>query len=256
MVTSTEPTTILSPLHKVDGSASFSQNGYTIIGAVNGPIEVQRRDELPEEAAIDVIVRPAAGVGGTRERHLEAILQSSLRQIILIHNFPRTLIQITLQITSTPENDTAWSKLVQASSNLPLLPALLQTSVLTLLSASIPLSMTLTSVLLALKNKETGTTIIENPTPLDCQDAASVHVLAFTSHGELLVAESEGSFDLDEWEEVYEHGKSLCCKGHGLAAEDDIMHEDGLENEAPSSMMMFVKSAVQEKVATDLHWKG
>lgn len=116
--------------------------------------------------------------------------------------------------------------------------------------------MTLTSVLLALKNKETGTTIIENPTPLDCQDAASVHVLAFTSHGELLVAESEGSFDLDEWEEVYEHGKSLCCKGHGLAAEDDIMHEDGLENEAPSSMMMFVKSAVQEKVATDLHWKG
>ncbi|KAK6603449.1 hypothetical protein ACHAQE_007492 [Botrytis cinerea] len=256
MVTSTEPTTILSPLHRVDGSASFSQNGYTIIGAVNGPIEVQRRDELPEEAAIDVIVRPAAGVGGTRERHLEAILQSSLRQIILIHNFPRTLIQITLQITSTPENDTAWSKLVQASSNLPLLPALLQTSVLTLLSASIPLSMTLTSVLLALKNKETGTTIIENPTPLDCQDAASVHVLAFTSHGELLVAESEGSFDLDEWEEVYEHGKSLCCKGHGLAAEDDIMHEDGLENEAPSSMMMFVKSAVQEKVATDLHWKG
>ncbi|TGO11598.1 hypothetical protein BTUL_0106g00370 [Botrytis tulipae] len=255
MVSSIEPSTILSPLHRVDGSASFSQNGYTIIGAVNGPIEVQRRDELPEEAAIDVIVRPAAGVGGTRERHLEAILQSSLRQIILIHNFPRTLIQVTLQITSTPENDTAWSKLVQASSNLPLLPALLQTSVLTLLSASIPLSMTMTSVLLALKNTEKGTTIIENLTPLDCQDAASVHVLAFTSHGELLVAESEGSFDLDEWEEVYEHGKGLCCKGHGLA-EDDTMHEDGLENEAPSSMMMFVKSAVQEKVATDLHWKG
>lgn len=65
MVSSIEPTTILSPLHRVDGSASFSQNGYTIIGAVNGPIEVQRRDELPEEAAIDVIVRPAAGVGGT-----------------------------------------------------------------------------------------------------------------------------------------------------------------------------------------------
>lgn len=115
--------------------------------------------------------------------------------------------------------------------------------------------MTMTSVLLALKNTEKGTTIIENPTPLDCQDAASVHVLAFTSHGELLVAESEGSFDLDEWEEVYEHGKGLCCKGHGLA-EDETMQEDGLENEAPSSMMMFVKSAVQEKVATDLHWKG
>ncbi|KAF7853895.1 hypothetical protein EAF04_010561 [Stromatinia cepivora] len=255
MVCSTEPTALLSPLHRADGSASFSQNGYTVIGAVNGPIEVQRRDELPEEAAIDVIIRPAAGVGGTRERHLEAILQSSLRQIILIHNFPRTLIQITLQITSTPENDTTWSKLVQASSNLPLLPALLQTSVLTLLSASIPLSMTMTSALLALKNTETGTTITENPTPLECQDAASIHVLAFTSHGELLVAESEGSFDMDEWEEIYEHAKGLCCKGH-VSAEDDIMHEDELENEAASSLMMFVKSTVQEKVTTDLHWKG
>ena len=35
-----------------------------MIAAVNGPIEVQRRDELPEEAAVDVVVRPAAGAGG------------------------------------------------------------------------------------------------------------------------------------------------------------------------------------------------
>lgn len=59
-----EPTAILSHLHRADGSATFSQNGYTVIGVVNGPIEVQRRDELPEEAAVDVIVRPAAGIGG------------------------------------------------------------------------------------------------------------------------------------------------------------------------------------------------
>lgn len=64
MTNSAGPTAILSPLHRADGSATFSQNGYTVIGAVNGPIEVQRRDELPEEAAVDVIVRPAAGVGG------------------------------------------------------------------------------------------------------------------------------------------------------------------------------------------------
>lgn len=135
MASSMEPTALLLHLHRADGSATFSQNGYTVIGAVNGPIEVQRRDELPEEAAIDVVIRPAAGVGGrypivrisklviiltilvlgTRERHLESILQSTLRQIILIHNFPRTLIQVTLQITSTPENETAGSKLVQAS---------------------------------------------------------------------------------------------------------------------------------------------
>lgn len=136
MVASTEPSVILSHLHRADGSATFSQNGYTVIGAVNGPIEVPRRDELPEEAAIEVLVRPAAGVGGkllhsrkppqmpvltkfvlgTRERHLESILQSTLRQIILVHNFPRTLIQVTLQITNTPEDKNTGSKVVQAGS--------------------------------------------------------------------------------------------------------------------------------------------
>lgn len=64
MANSTEPTAILSHLHRADGSATFSRNGYTVIGSVNGPIEVQRRDELPGEAVVDVIVRPAAGVGG------------------------------------------------------------------------------------------------------------------------------------------------------------------------------------------------
>jgi exosome complex component RRP46 len=68
MTASTGPAATLSNLHRADGSATYSQNGYTVIGAVNGPIEVQRRDELPEEAAVDVIVRPAAGVGGTWNR--------------------------------------------------------------------------------------------------------------------------------------------------------------------------------------------
>jgi exosome complex component RRP46 len=64
MTASTEPAATLPPLHRADGSAMFSQDGYTVIGAVNGPIEVTRRDELPEESAVDVIVRPAAGAGG------------------------------------------------------------------------------------------------------------------------------------------------------------------------------------------------
>lgn len=64
MTWASEPAATLSPLPYADGSATFSQCGYTIIGVVNGPLEVQRRDELPEEAALDVIVRPAAGVGG------------------------------------------------------------------------------------------------------------------------------------------------------------------------------------------------
>jgi exosome complex component RRP46 len=44
------------------------------------------------------------------------MLQSTLRQIILIQNFPRNLVQVTLQITGVPENDAAGSKLIQAGS--------------------------------------------------------------------------------------------------------------------------------------------
>lgn len=55
---------VLSPLAQADGSASYTSNGYSVIAAVNGPVEVQRRDEIPEASAIDVVLRPAVGVGG------------------------------------------------------------------------------------------------------------------------------------------------------------------------------------------------
>lgn len=58
----------LSPLHRADGSAKYSSNGYSVIAAVNGPVEVQRRDELPEEAVVDVAIRPVSGVGGSSSR--------------------------------------------------------------------------------------------------------------------------------------------------------------------------------------------
>lgn len=59
------PEVALTHLNRADGSATYTYNGYSIIGAVNGPIEVQRRDEQPEEATLEVNVRPSAGVGST-----------------------------------------------------------------------------------------------------------------------------------------------------------------------------------------------
>lgn len=64
MLNAVSSTTTLAPLDRADGSAAYSSHGFSIIGGVNGPVEVQRRDELAEEAAIDVVVRPVAGVGG------------------------------------------------------------------------------------------------------------------------------------------------------------------------------------------------
>jgi exosome complex component RRP46 len=141
-----------------------------------------------------------------------------------------------------------------ALQNLPILPALLQTAVLTLLSASMPLAMTLTSVLLAINSDGSLRNIIQSPTLQELQNANSVHVLSFTSHGQLLVAESEGSFTMEDWDEVYEIGKCLCCGGIDTA-DDSMMQGDRLE-ENSGGMMKFVKSALGEKVSADLHWKS
>jgi exosome complex component RRP46 len=116
------PQVTLTHLNRADGSATYTYNGFSIIGAVNGPIEVLRRDEMPEEATIEVNVRPAVGVGsmqpisclaihivtaakGPKERHLEALLHSTLRSIILTRLIPRTLVQLTLQVRSLPEEE-------------------------------------------------------------------------------------------------------------------------------------------------------
>ena len=111
--------------------------------------------------------------------------------------------------------------------------------------------MTLTSILLALNSNGKSRTVVKNPTPAQFQAADSVHVLAFTSQEELLVAESEGAFTLEDWDEVYETAKALCCD-ETTTAGDDIMHD---EEENKGSLMRFVKSTLEEKVAKDLHWR-
>ncbi|KAI1128404.1 hypothetical protein F5Y10DRAFT_176367 [Nemania abortiva] len=253
MTVTTEPEALLSHLHKADGSATYSYAGYTVIGAVNGPIEAQKRDELPEEAIIDVVVRPAAGVGGTRERHLESLLQSTLRQIILVNNFPRTLIQITLQVTVTPENEYINGKLVQASVNLPVVPALLQTAILSLLSASIPLTATLTSTSLAIISEAGQRRTINNPTARQVEQSQSFHVLAFTSQNELILAESEGAFTMKEWDDVYNAAQRQCCTT-AIVDDTDTLMDEGLPADTPD-LKRFIRSTVEQKTAADLYWK-
>ncbi|KAI9830129.1 MAG: hypothetical protein M1819_005806 [Sarea resinae] len=242
------PSASLSTLHRADGSATYSGNGYSVICGVNGPVEVQRRDELPEEAAVEVSVRPAVGVGGTRERHLESILYATLRHLILVQNHPRTLIQITLQITGAPEYDAAATKALQASSGLSMLPALLQAATLALLSASIPLAMTLTSALVAVSPSGD---VIHDPDPRQLEKASSIHVLGFSSHGELLVAESEGTFSLQLWDRVFEDTKPICC-GDSLAGGADVTRMD---TDDAADLQGFMRGAVRDKVERDQRWK-
>ncbi|KAG8626580.1 hypothetical protein KVT40_005525 [Elsinoe batatas] len=248
----TVPEAKLGPLHRADGSATYSHAGYSVICAVNGPVEVQRRDELPDEAAIEVNVRPAVGVGGPRDRHLEALIHSTLRHIILTHLHPRTLIQITLQILSLPETESD----LRPSSHIHLLPPLLNTTSLALLHASIPLSTTLTSTIIALPSPSPddpsalsttcGTAPILDPTPAQIIQAKSVHAFAFSSKGEVLLAESEGGFGVGEWESAEETARGACLamferqegKGKGQTGRDGDVDMNDSEEEGEGGVSL------------------
>ena len=91
---------------------------------------------------------------------------------------------------------------------LELLPPLLHATILGLLSTSVPLNKTLASVVIAIGRQGT---LIPSPSTSQLEQAVSIHVLAYTSHGELVVVESEGAFDIDTWEAVAETGKRMCC---------------------------------------------
>ncbi|EQB45258.1 exosome complex subunit Rrp46 [Colletotrichum gloeosporioides Cg-14] len=207
-------------------------------------MEVQRRDENPFESVIDVVVRPAAGVGGTGERQLEFILQSALRQLIPVKNFPRCLIQVTLQVTETPQNDYVNSKVIQAKSNLTLLPALLHSAVLGLLSAAVPLKAIATCTTVAVLNNRN--TIVVEPSPAEVDQATSLHALSFTSRDDLLLAESEGSFSMNEWDKVVSTGQRVCgqhCQEDQGAA---TTSEDG---QALTDMRHFIRTVMESRVA-------
>ncbi|KAL2127928.1 hypothetical protein VTI74DRAFT_9953 [Chaetomium olivicolor] len=253
MTAATAPEAALGVLPRADGSAKYSHAGYTVTASVNGPIEAQRRDEHAYEAHVDVIVRPAAGVGGTRERHLESILESSLSQIILVKNFPRSLIQIVLQVEDSPENDYVNTKLVQASLNFAIMPALMQTAMLALLSAGVPMKATATATAIAIAYQGGTKKTIVDPSPREIDTAQSVHVLGFTSHDELLLAESEGDFTVQEWDDVYETAKKICCHSAPTKEGMDMVLDE--EHAAGPDMRTFLRSTMESKVAADLAWK-
>ncbi|EMC99042.1 hypothetical protein BAUCODRAFT_41389, partial [Baudoinia panamericana UAMH 10762] len=190
------------PLSRADGSVSFSNNLYTILAAVNGPVEVQRRDELPEEAAIEVNIRPVAGVGGPRERWLESVVTAVLRSVLLVHMHPRTLIQITLQITKLPTQ-----KLRGAWKDVSVLPALVNAAFLALADGGLPMQSTVTAELFTIS--EDGE-IHASSAEGDLSACTGAFALAYNQHGEMLMNESAGNFSLEAWEKAGDTAAKFC----------------------------------------------
>jgi exosome complex component RRP46 len=54
-------------LEQVDGSAVWTQNITKVICSVSGPMEVKPRDEIPDKATLELVVRPVSGLSSMFE---------------------------------------------------------------------------------------------------------------------------------------------------------------------------------------------
>ncbi|KAL5336586.1 hypothetical protein BJX70DRAFT_400526 [Aspergillus crustosus] len=242
------PIASLHPLSRADGSASYKcpATGSNILGSVNAPVELPgRRDALkPEEATLELFVKPGTASGGIGERYVEGILKGALGRLILGREkgYPRRGVVVTLAIIGGESVE-------RGGSYLPLLPALLHTATLALLSAAVPLSSTLSATVLAVTPSGE---ITREPSAKEASAAASLHALAFTSKGHLLLNESEGRFDFDTWEEVYERALAICHGTSVLSSDGDMAMAGGVESQPLEGI---VRETVEDQVHSDYAWK-
>lgn len=93
--------------------------------------------------------------------------------------------------------------------------------------------------------------IVPEPSVQTAKTAASLHVLAFSSKGHLLLNESQGAFDFDTWERVHERALTL-CRGQAGGSDGDVAMA---ENGDGQPLEGFIRETVEDKIHRDYAWK-
>jgi exosome complex component RRP46 len=238
----------LHPLTRADGSATYTHapTNTTILCGVNFPVEAPARSSLPEECYVEVNVRPHNGVGQVKERHLEYLVADTLRSVVLLENYPRMMLQVTLQVVSRGRDEQATGG--QGESYLPVLAGLVNAAVASCLDAGVGMRATAMATTVAVMK---GTTEVRvDPGVQDIKGARSLHVLGFSSVGDTVLVESEGSFTFEEWELVEELAQRTCLAG--VRKSGDMMMQD---EEAGQSVLDVLRGAVETKVTAEERWR-
>lgn len=85
------------------------------------------------------------------------------------------------------------------------------------------------------------------PSTTDIEAAASSHVFSFSSHGDLVLAESEGNFDRGIWERVLEVAERACR--HDEESYSAKVPKGGQNLDA------HLKSTIKDRVVQEEIWK-
>lgn len=116
-----------------------------------------------------------------------------------------------------------------------------------MISASIPLSMTFSAVLLSVT--ESGE-IVPNPSPAAAKSSVSLHALVISSKNHLLLNESQGRFDFDTWELVHARALSICQGAVGV--DGDIAMSEGANT---ANVNASIREVVEDQLYSDFAHK-
>ncbi|OAP55249.1 hypothetical protein AYL99_10222 [Fonsecaea erecta] len=272
LLISEPPRVSLHTLTNADGSATYSapRNGYKIIAGVNYPVEVPyRSDEIPESTLIEVNLRPHNGVGMVKERHVEELIKRTLEPIVLGHETPRTMLEITLQVMSVESDESLPGGVRgagQGETYLDLLTSALNAAILGCLDAAVQMKTLVGAALIGI-GRDNGQVIIY-PGVSQRSKCASLHVFAFSKDGTTLLMESEGKFSMESWEQA-SNAARLAVLGHspitgtttreankqsnGDTTMNGTNHSSG--NNSVICVLDVIRDAMEARVIKDESWR-
>ena len=111
--------------------------------------------------------------------------------------------------------------------------------------------MTLTATLIAV---DSNGTLVVKPSVKQLELASSIHVLAFSSYGDLLVIESEGDFTMNTWDVVHHKARLICQQETGDGSESES-EDVSMRLDDISKLGNVLRNAVERKVAEEQRWK-
>ncbi|NWR36963.1 EXOS5 protein, partial [Tachuris rubrigastra] len=79
---------------------SLSAGDTSVLAGLYGPAEAKLSKELPDRAALEVLLRPKVGLPGVLERSREQQLRQTCEAVVLGVLHPRTAVTLVLQVLS------------------------------------------------------------------------------------------------------------------------------------------------------------
>ncbi|XP_050420963.1 exosome complex component RRP46 [Adelges cooleyi] len=165
-------------LGNTEGSAYLSQGKTTVSVSVVGPFEPKASKILYDQSNVDVTFRKKTGSITVYDKLLESIIQSTVENAVVVHQYPRTTIAVTVQEMQDRGN---------------LLSASLNASCLALMNSGIAMHHLFAAVSCSITDDEE---IILNPDKSQIKDSHAYITLVFANSDDqkLLSSYTNGQF--------------------------------------------------------------